>query len=146
MHVPDLLSKMAKAGLLGKKSGRGFYLHAKGKEPTLNADTTNFRPSATNHQSPITNYQDRMVLLMVNESARCLEEEIVPDPADIDFAMIMGTGFAPFRGGPLRYADSVGAANIVAAMNRLVDSGATHFAPCNLLRDLAVSGKRFYNT
>jgi len=103
MHVPDLLSKMARAGLLGKKSGRGFYLHQKGKEPTPNSDASNFRPSATNHHLPVTDYQQRMVLLMVNEAARCLEEEIVPDPADVDFAMIMGTGFAPFRGGPLHY-------------------------------------------
>ena len=69
-----------------------------------------------------------MVLLMVNEAARCLEEEIVPDPADVDFAMIMGTGFAPFRGGPLRYADSIGITNIVDSMNRLADSGATHLS------------------
>jgi len=146
MHVPDLLSKMARAGLLGKKSGRGFYLHQKGKEPTPNSDASNFRPSATNHHLPVTDYQQRMVLLMVNEAARCLEEEIVPDPADVDFAMIMGTGFAPFRGGPLRYADSVGTSEIVASMNRLVDSGATHFAPCVLLRELAASGKRFYKS
>ena len=52
--------------------------------------------------------QERMALLMVNESARCLEEQIVTAPEDVDFAMIMGTGFAPFRGGPLRYADSLG--------------------------------------
>jgi 3-hydroxyacyl-CoA dehydrogenase/enoyl-CoA hydratase/3-hydroxybutyryl-CoA epimerase len=87
-----------------------------------------------------------MVLLMVNEAARCLEEEIVPEPADVDFAMIMGTGFAPFRGGPLRYADSVGISNIVDSMNRLVDSGAKHFAPCGLLRDLAAIGKNFYKS
>ena len=62
-----------------------------------------------------------MVFLMVNEAARCLEEQIVTDPADVDFAMIMGTGFAPFRGGPLRYADTVGAARLVGAMNHLVD-------------------------
>ena len=49
-----------------------------------------------------------MVLLMINEAAMCLEERIVEDPRDVDFAMIMGTGFAPFRGGPLRYADCVG--------------------------------------
>lgn len=75
-----------------------------------------------------------------------LEEEIVPEPADVDFAMIMGTGFAPFRGGPLRYADSVGISNIVDSMNRLVDSGAKHFAPCGLLRDLAAIGKNFYKS
>ena len=54
-----------------------------------------------------------MVLLMINEAAMCLEESIVEDPRDIDFAMIMGTGFAPFRGGPLRYADACGIDRIV---------------------------------
>jgi 3-hydroxyacyl-CoA dehydrogenase/enoyl-CoA hydratase/3-hydroxybutyryl-CoA epimerase len=146
MHVPELLSKMAKAGLLGKKTGRGFYLHQKGKEPTENPAASGLLSRITNRSSHAMDLQERMTLLMVNEAAHCLEEEIVPDPADIDFAMIMGTGFAPFRGGPLRYADSVGAANIVAAMSRLVDSGATHFAPCALLRDLAASGKNFYQS
>ncbi len=85
-----------------------------------------------------------MVLLMINEAARCLEEQVVTDPADVDFAMIMGTGFAPFRGGPLRYADTVGIANLVAKMDQLASSGAPHFAPCALLRSMAASGKGFY--
>jgi 3-hydroxyacyl-CoA dehydrogenase/enoyl-CoA hydratase/3-hydroxybutyryl-CoA epimerase len=144
MRVPELLSKMSQAGILGKKSGRGFYLHAKGKEPTANPEAIAL--CSRNTQYAISDLQERMVLLMVNEAARCLEEEIVPDPADVDFAMIMVTGFAPFRGGPLRYADSVGITNIVAAMTRLVDSGATHFAPCGLLRDLAAIGKNFYKS
>jgi 3-hydroxyacyl-CoA dehydrogenase/enoyl-CoA hydratase/3-hydroxybutyryl-CoA epimerase len=87
-----------------------------------------------------------MVLLMINEAARCLEEEVVREPADVDFAMIMGTGFAPFRGGPLRHADTVGAALIVGAMEGLVASGATHFKPCALLRNLAAGNKKFYNS
>jgi 3-hydroxyacyl-CoA dehydrogenase/enoyl-CoA hydratase/3-hydroxybutyryl-CoA epimerase len=146
MLVPELLSKMAQAGLLGKKSGRGFYSYQKGKEPAENPAASALLSRIRHHASRATDLQERMVLLMVNEAGRCLEEEIVADPADIDFAMIMGTGSAPFRGGPLRYADSVGAAEIVASMNRLVDSGATHFAPCALLRELAVSGKRFYKS
>ena len=85
-----------------------------------------------------------MVLLMVNEAARCLEEEVVREPADVDFAMIMGTGFAPFRGGPLRYADSIGVEKMVDAMKHLVDSGAAHFKPCALLRTMAASDKKFY--
>jgi len=145
MHVPELLSKMAQAGLLGKKSGRGFYVHAKGKEPTENPAAARLLSGNTQHASPA-DLQQRMVLLMVNEAARCLEEEIVPDPADVDFAMIMGTGFAPFRGGPLRYADSIGISNVVDSMTRLVDSGATHFVPCGLLRDLAAIRKNFYKS
>jgi len=146
MRVPELLSKMSQAGLLGKKTGRGFYLHAKGKEPAENPAAAGLLSRNTQHAILLPDLQERMVLLMVNEAARCLEEEIVPDPADVDFAMIMGTGFAPFRGGPLRYADSVGITNIVGAMNRIVDSGAAHFAPCGLLRDLAAIGKNFYKS
>jgi len=89
--------------------------------------------------------QSRMVLLMINEAARCLEERVVSSPEDVDFAMIMGTGFAPFRGGPLRYADSLGAVNLVNQMDALVQSGAGHFAPCRLLRSLANSGSSFYS-
>ena len=85
-----------------------------------------------------------MVFLLVNEAARCLEEQIVTDPADVDFAMIMGTGFAPFRGGPLRYTDTVGAARLVGAMNHLVASGTAHFEPCQLLAGMAANGGKFY--
>jgi 3-hydroxyacyl-CoA dehydrogenase len=81
---------------------------------------------------------------MVNEAARCLEEEVVREPADVDFAMIMGTGFAPFRGGPLRYVDTVGAGGLVDAMDRLAEARATHFKPCMLLRNMATRGQKFY--
>jgi len=81
---------------------------------------------------------------MVNEAARCLEEELVTEPSDVDFAMIMGTGFAPFRGGPLRHADSRGVEKVVGEMKRLVDSGGAYFAPCALLQRMADDGGRFY--
>jgi 3-hydroxyacyl-CoA dehydrogenase/enoyl-CoA hydratase/3-hydroxybutyryl-CoA epimerase len=146
MRVPEILSKMAQAGLLGKKVGRGFYLHAKGKNPIPYPVVAGLLSGNPQHATRISDLQERMVLLMVNEAARCLEEEIVPDPADVDFAMIMGTGFAPFRGGPLRYADSIGIMSLVDSMNRLADSGATHFVPCGLLRDLAAIKKNFYKS
>jgi 3-hydroxyacyl-CoA dehydrogenase/enoyl-CoA hydratase/3-hydroxybutyryl-CoA epimerase len=85
-----------------------------------------------------------MVLLMINEAARCLEEGVVTDPADIDFAMIMGTGFAPFRGGPLRYADRLGIAALVADLNRFANAGAAHFTPCELLQKMAATHETFY--
>ena len=88
--------------------------------------------------------QERMFFLMLNEAARCLEEKIVATPEDVDFAMIMGTGFVPFRGGPLRYADSLGVEKIVGAMEILEDCGATQFAPCDLLRRMAADGTKFY--
>ena len=66
-------------------------------------------------------------------------------PADIDFAMVMGTGFAPFRGGPLRYADSLGTAKVAEELTRLAERAGPHFAPCALLaRNGANTGRRFY--
>jgi 3-hydroxyacyl-CoA dehydrogenase/alkylation response protein AidB-like acyl-CoA dehydrogenase/enoyl-CoA hydratase/carnithine racemase len=143
MNVPSTLSKMIEAGMLGRKSGRGFYLHPKGKDPQPNSSLTPQSFRAVPKLSRL-DLQSRMALLMVNESARCLEEEIVTDPADVDFAMIMGTGFAPFRGGPLRYADSIGPAKLVADMDALAATGAAHFAPCAMLQAMAQTGEQFY--
>ena len=85
-----------------------------------------------------------MSLLMVNEAARCVEEEIVETPGDVDFGMVMGTGFAPFRGGPLRYADYVGLKKLVTEMDGLHSRAGEKFAPCDLLRKHAQEGATFY--
>jgi 3-hydroxyacyl-CoA dehydrogenase/enoyl-CoA hydratase/3-hydroxybutyryl-CoA epimerase len=60
--------------------------------------------------------------------------------------MVMGTGFAPFHGGPLRYADTLGTANVAGAMQYLVTHGAEQFKPCRLLTEMAASGKTFHPT
>jgi len=141
MHTPRVLAQMLKAGLLGRKSGRGFYLHTS-KEPEVNSGLFQEKEWAKHFGRE--ELQKRMVLLMVNEAARCLEEQIVTEPADVDFAMIMGTGFAPFRGGPLRHAESLGLERVVETMKRLADTGAAYFGPCSLLQKLAGERKRFY--
>ena len=116
MATPAVLARMIEAGLLGRKCGRGFYLHEERKEAKTNPVSPLCRD-----QRPLPfdseELQERMSLLMVNEAARCLEEQIVSEPADVDFGMIMGTGFAPFRGGPLRYADAEGAAVLTNVMD-----------------------------
>jgi 3-hydroxyacyl-CoA dehydrogenase/enoyl-CoA hydratase/3-hydroxybutyryl-CoA epimerase len=144
MKVPDCVRKMTGAGLLGRKSGNGFYLHEKSKEAKTNSQISTYVLSQQARAISREELQERMVFLMVNEAVRCLEEQIVTDPADVDFAMIMGTGFAPFRGGPLRYTDTVGAARLVGAMNHLVASGRAHFEPCKLLAGMAKGSEQFY--
>ena len=155
LTVPAVLQQMIDAGWLGKKSSRGFYDH-QGSSAVPNAlaarFTTDTRSADLTHQE----LQDRLVLAMVNEAARCLEEGVVDSPADIDFAMVMGTGFAPFHGGPLRYADATGLREIVTTLDALSrsgsaggppaspDSAANRFTPCALLRDLAAVNGTFY--
>ncbi len=144
MKIPAVLGKMMEAKMLGVKNGHGFYLHEKSEEARPNPQVATLVQNQTAAGFSREELQERMVFLMVDEAARCLEEQIVAEPADVDFAMIMGTGFAPFRGGPLRYADSLGAEKIVGAMENLVDRGAEYFAPCNLLKQMASNGKKFY--
>ena len=146
LKIPAHLCEMIKAGLLGRKNGCGYYRHEKSKRearpnPGVAAYVNNDQARMLSRDE----LRERMVLLMVNEAARCVEERIVNEPADVDFAMIMGTGFAPFRGGPLRHADSTGIGKIAGLMERLADSGANQFAPCALLREMAVAGRKFYN-
>ncbi len=93
--VPALLAKLRGEGELGRKSGRGFYLH-EGRKATPRSFA--LPPSPLPSGSDIA---ERLATLMTREAKRCLEEGIVRDPGSIDLAMILGTGYAPFRGGPL---------------------------------------------
>jgi 3-hydroxyacyl-CoA dehydrogenase / enoyl-CoA hydratase / 3-hydroxybutyryl-CoA epimerase len=87
---------------------------------------------------------DRMILLMINEAARILDEGIAACAGDVDLAMIMGTGFPPFRGGLLRHADDIGAKAIVEKMRELRRTWGVRFEPGEPLVRLAESGKTFY--
>jgi 3-hydroxyacyl-CoA dehydrogenase/enoyl-CoA hydratase/3-hydroxybutyryl-CoA epimerase len=80
---------------------------------------------------------------MVNEAARCVEEKVVDSPEDADYGMILGTGFAPFRGGPLRYAEHFELNKVVDELERLVQSE-EKFLPCEILRKHARDGTKFY--
>jgi 3-hydroxyacyl-CoA dehydrogenase/enoyl-CoA hydratase/3-hydroxybutyryl-CoA epimerase len=144
LTTPAVLEKMMKAGLLGKKSGRGFYTYSGKKGERVNSDSQGLRAGASAAGLERKELQTRMVMLMINEAARCLEETLVAEAADVDFGMIMGTGFAPFTGGPLRFADHVGIQKTVQDMNELAARAGTRFAPCALLTDMAKQNQTFY--
>jgi 3-hydroxyacyl-CoA dehydrogenase/enoyl-CoA hydratase/3-hydroxybutyryl-CoA epimerase len=82
--------------------------------------------------------------LIVNEAARCVEERIAAGPEMVDFAMVMGTGFAPFRGGPLRYAETYGLRRIVDELDQLTASEGPRYTRSDLLRQKAAEGRFFY--
>ncbi len=147
----DTLKTLIAKGALGRKAGKGFYTYAadgkaKGDDslPPMNTAAALLQPSRA-PQSGDGILRDRMVLIMVNEAARVLEEGVVDAPEDVDFGMIMGTGWAPFRGGPLRYADKRGLPGIVTRLDELAVTAGEHFRPAKLLRDLARDGKGFYS-
>ena len=141
--LSDTLAKMIANGWLGRKSGKGFYEHGAGGGEKVNAQLGDLQPAepTTVNEGDL---RDRLVLSMVNEAARTLEEKVVDSPGDVDFGMIMGTGWAPFRGGPLRFADRLGIATVVSRLNNLRDRVAQEFAPCSLLADMANRGTNFY--
>jgi 3-hydroxyacyl-CoA dehydrogenase/enoyl-CoA hydratase/3-hydroxybutyryl-CoA epimerase len=144
MHAPEVLTKMIKDGHLGKKSGRGFYEHPAKGEADVSPDVDEYYHDSRCAGLPRETLRNRMVFLMVNEAVRCLEEGIVSGPEDVDFGMIMGTGWAPFLGGPLRFADHAGIAQLVAEMKLLAGGGEVRFTPCNLLQSMASNDQRFY--
>jgi 3-hydroxyacyl-CoA dehydrogenase/enoyl-CoA hydratase/3-hydroxybutyryl-CoA epimerase len=139
-EAPKILREMLSAKLLGRKSGSGFYKY-EGKQQTPNAALETWRkPRSENVDVGLAN---RLIFLMVNEAARCLEEKVVASPEDADYGMILGTGFAPTRGGPLRFADHVGLEKLVEEMERLAKKD-EKFAPCKILKKHAQDGTKFY--
>ncbi len=128
------LGRLAADGHLGKKSGRGFYVYAAGRkgEPAPEAAAAAGNPAR--REFPDSDVLDRLVLPMVNEAARCLEDGIASRPLDVDLGMVMGTGFPPFRGGLLRYADARGVPEIIERLDALAASAAPRFAPSEALK------------
>ncbi len=144
LHVPDVLPAMLGTTMLGRKMGRGFYKYRQGTDASVNKEAAKLRPPGLPKAPSRDEIEQRLLLLMVNEAARCLEERVVSSAAEVDLAMVMGTGFPPFRGGPLRYADSLALAKVSDELTRFAETAGPHYAPCGLIRDLAKSGKRFY--
>jgi len=146
LTTPAALGKMMQAGLLGKKSKQGFYTYTgKNREGQVNLKIGDFQTGASAAGLSRADLQFRMVSLMINEAARCLEEKLIGEPADVDFGMIMGTGFAPFRGGPMRHADWLGIPKLVAEMKELATRAGERFAPCALLDSMAANNRTFYS-
>lgn len=137
----------------GRKNGRGFYLYARHGLPSLLSKTKkrsdptiyrllNIKPKSQLSASEIT---ERCLLLMLNESVRCLEENIIKQPRDGDIGAVFGIGFPPFFGGPFRYMDSMGTTKIVEKLNQLAEKQGEKYRPCERLTEMAKRNERFYD-
>jgi len=131
---PDILDSLVASGRRGKKSGRGFYRYPKGKkQPDPAVYSLVSAPSRAAVQAGPPVWVERLVLAMVNEAARCLDEAVVSSGEEVDLAMILGTGFPPFRGGLMRYADVLGLSRVIERLQALAASEGQRFTPSRLL-------------
>ena len=143
MHVAEILKEVYEAGTLGKKSGEGFYIYTGRQKKVSNNVRKMCKKTAFTLNDDIT--LKRLIYVMINEASRCLEEGVVDSASTIDVGMIYGTGFPPFRGGLLRYADSVGAKHIVADLKEFQARFDQHrFEPSQLLLSMANTNGTFY--
>ncbi len=135
------------AGRLGRKNGKGFYRYDGTTRvgPAEEAYAALRAPRRDKSPLPAEVIEARLVLPMINEAAFCLEDGIVRDPGKLDLAMIFGTGFPPFRGGLLRYADSLGAHRVFARLDDLSERLGPRFAPAETIRTLANARQGFYS-
>jgi 3-hydroxyacyl-CoA dehydrogenase/enoyl-CoA hydratase/3-hydroxybutyryl-CoA epimerase len=131
----------AGAGRLGAKSGAGFYRYdgreRKGPDPEIYR-LLGLEPRIAEPDARF--LVERAVLRMVDEAARCLDEGLIAGAGQVDLAMIMGTGFPPFRGGVCRWADSYGVARAVATLERFAGAVGPRFEPGAALRQTAEAG------
>jgi len=141
LPLPRWIDRLEEDGRLGAKNGKGFYRYEKGEraEPDrsvyelLGVDPRSEHPDERE-------IVDRMVLRMVDEAARCLDEGVVRSPGELDLAMIFGTGFPPFRGGVCRYADQRGPVDVIEALERLAGEVGERYRPSEALRKAAEDG------
>jgi 3-hydroxyacyl-CoA dehydrogenase/enoyl-CoA hydratase/3-hydroxybutyryl-CoA epimerase len=133
-------------GRLGRKSGKGFYEYADGKRGAPAREAYRVLGVEPASQPPLGagEIEDRLVMPMINEAAFCLDDGVIARPEKLDLAMIFGTGFPPFRGGLLQYADSVGLREIHAKLRNLAARVGDRYAPAPRIEKMAVSGQSFY--
>jgi len=133
-------------GRFGKKNGRGVYLWVNGKKAGPDPAVYGLLGTSGSVDGNGDEIARRLVAGMVNEAAMILDEGIASCAADIDLAMIMGTGFPPFRGGLLRHADDLGIAKIVGTLRALEEKHGARFAPSAALLRVESGGRSFYDS
>jgi 3-hydroxyacyl-CoA dehydrogenase / enoyl-CoA hydratase / 3-hydroxybutyryl-CoA epimerase len=133
LKLSTLLTHVRQSNLLGKKGKKGFYIYRNNRRKAVNPSILKLLPGTgqENDQQVI----QRMMYLMVNEAARCLDEQIIRTPQDVDTGMVFGAGFPPFRGGLCKWADNVGLKSIVETLSDFKGHFGDRFTPAQYLID-----------
>ena len=147
--VHPLTEVIYQTGCYGRKTGAGYFDYSSG-EPVPNAKVLDAVQKYLNEnnvspkQMPQEEIIDIMLALGINEAALMIEEGICDRPQDMDLAMIYGTGFPPYRGGILRYADRWGIKNVYEKLIGLEKQYGLRFKPAGLIKEMTETGKKFY--
>ena len=134
------------AGGAGRKNGLGFYVYPKGKKGKKRPNRNVYQYVAAINQglSDTRKIRERLVLVTINEAARCLEEAVIASPRDGDVGAVLGFGFPPFLGGPFHYADNFGIETLVKGLEVLGQKGDAHYEAAGILKDMVKRGKTFF--
>jgi 3-hydroxyacyl-CoA dehydrogenase/enoyl-CoA hydratase/3-hydroxybutyryl-CoA epimerase len=149
MFSPNILSKMLEAKRLGKKNNAGFYDY-NGDDITPHSGVRNILGiTESKREAQLEAIQERLMLRLVNEAVRCLDEGVAGTPGkeaaeQIDLGTVMGMGFPPFRGGLIRYAESLGAKAIHEALKKLESKEGKRFEAWSGIYKRAQNGASFY--
>lgn len=143
--LPTFIEK----GLLGRKSGKGFFEYDGNKKKGINPEAKKIvetiRAGLPTVEMKDEEIVERMVLRFVNEAIFCLQDGVIESPRDGDIGLIFGVGFPPFLGGPFRWVDNVmGVENFVSKMKGYEQKYGPQFAPAPLIVDMAKTGKKFH--
>lgn len=148
IEMAPCMEALEKTGRLGRKNGKGFYVYsAKGERGEVDQSVyADLGLKTATNPIAIKECIERCVFMMINEcSLALLEDHIVETPHEVDLAMIMGTGFPPFRGGLLKYADSIGSEYIVDQLESYAVARGARLKPQNPLRNMAKTKRKFYS-
>ncbi len=143
MQAPEGLSKLLEDERFGRKNQRGFYLYG-GKKGEVDESVYELLGVTPATEMPAEEIAERCALMMVNEAALCFQEGILRSARDGDVGAVFGLGFPPFRGGPFRWVDAVGAKNVVRMLGRYRERHGKRFEPAPLLTAMARGGLTFH--
>lgn len=149
MTPPDTMTKLVADDRKGRKNAKGFYLYgeaAKKKGKGKHVDTSVYEVLGIHPDKtlPPEEIQMRCSLQFVNEALRCFGDGILRSPRDGDIGAVFGLGFPPFRGGPFRYVDSVGASEILRRIEGYHDRFGARWEPAPVLIEMAKNNKKFH--
>jgi 3-hydroxyacyl-CoA dehydrogenase/enoyl-CoA hydratase/3-hydroxybutyryl-CoA epimerase len=149
IESPGNMDKLVEDGRTGRKGGKGFYLYGKKRGKKKEVDESVYKVLGvkpnTKEKRSLDELGERLAIQMVAEAIRCLSEGILRNARDGDIGAIFGLGFPPFRGGPFRYADALGPAELLRRMRSYAEKHGKRFAPPELLIERAASGHRFHD-